>query len=339
MIQPVGEESGGAFVEREDNRAYGKGRRVKKRVYNLEFRSGCREMDIGGYHFERVPEYPERLQQLQHLVNCHSEVPVSIGTGGHAHTADVVFDRQQPAVLGWGSDSFSALDDILLLLSLFTTRHVFAVDVDEDLSSKAIVAESRVFPWGGLLATSIPYEEVPPQIDSYWPVDVSLGKGLDAIYQRIGSDEWLSRFDKGHFLFLAFNAFQQRLPQDTFIHCWTIWEHLFSVLTRSWLTAESIKALNASEKIAFLLVNFAVRESLQETEKKRLQGLAAIRNRIIHFGRLPKSDSATRDAAMFVRMTEFIIASILGLQPSNIFNTIEKFEDFLTQQKSGRKSS
>jgi hypothetical protein len=43
----------------------------------------------------------------------------------------------------------------------------------------------------------------------------------------------------------------------------------------------------------------------------------------------PEREKVHSDAVTFVRMTEYIIARILGLTPSNIFNTIELFEEFL----------
>ena len=65
--------------------------------------------------------------------------------------------------------------------------------------------------------------------------------------------------------------------------------------------------------------------------KRRIETLAEIRNRLIHYGRFPERDSVWADADLFIRLTEFVITRILGLNPSNLFNTVEKLEDFLRQ--------
>lgn len=50
---------------------------------------------------------------------------------------------------------------------------------------------------------------------------------------------------------------------------------------------------------------------------------------LIHFGQCPDQSDVRRDAMMFIRMTEFLGAKSLGLLPSNVFNTVERFEEFL----------
>ena len=67
-------------------------------------------------------------------------------------------------------------------------------------------------------------------------------------------------------------------------------------------------------------------------EKKRLESLAGIRNRLIHFGQFPTSESVVNDAIMFIYMTELIVAKTLGLKPSQIFNTLEQLESFLSRR-------
>jgi hypothetical protein len=94
-------------------------------------------------------------------------------------------------------------------------------------------------------------------------------------------------------------------------------------------TQNTIRNIKSSEKIAFLLVTYAVRADLQEKEKARLESLASIRNRLLHFGQFPEQKSTIDDAVLFVRMTEMIVAKTLGLTPSPIFNTLEKLEEFI----------
>jgi len=71
-----------------------------------------------------------------------------------------------------------------------------------------------------------------------------------------------------------------------------------------------------------------------------------MRNKLIHFGHFPRSsenapkhepsDSSGQgwlyDAILFIELTEFIITKTLGLSPSNVLNTMEKFEDFLERK-------
>ncbi len=64
---------------------------------------------------------------LQHLVPVYSEFDRPINTGAHAITAEVeVPAKEKKPVLEWGDKNATALDDILLLLSVFTLRDVFA---------------------------------------------------------------------------------------------------------------------------------------------------------------------------------------------------------------------
>lgn len=307
-------------------------------IYNLEFRCHCNEMTIFGYRFGRVAEYRERLLSLMHGVHSVSEYNVPINTGGHALTATVEFSTpEHSAVLGWADSDAAALQDVTLLLSLFTSRSVFVVDPAARGEDDAffVTHDPRQYAWGGILVTSLPYvcalgngkTEQERHRKSY---DKGLEIYLNEIYDRIREPAWLEEYRRGHFLLLYKWAVQQRTVDAAFIHCWTIWEHLFAVLNDSWMSRAHIQKANASEKISYLLVRFAFRKRLQESEKKRLEEIAEIRNRLIHFGMFPEREKVHADAVMFVRMTEYLIAQALGLTPSNIFNTIEEFESFLT---------
>ena len=92
-----------------------------------------------------------------------------------------------------------------------------------------------------------------------------------------------------------------------------------------------IHSLSSSEKISYLLVKYALRETITAKEHKRISQLADIRNRLVHYGRFPTKSSVDDDAIMFKRLTEFIIARILGLSPSNLHNTLEELEKFLNR--------
>jgi hypothetical protein len=87
--------------------------------------------------------------------------------------------------------------------------------------------------------------------------------------------------------------------------------------------------MGSVKKISFLLVKFALTGELDGSSRKRIEALAEIRNSLVHFGRFPERGSVHDDAILFIRLTEFITAKILGLSPSNVFNTVENLETFL----------
>ena len=238
------------------------------------------------------------------------------------------------AIFSWADDSSTALLDILLLLSLFTGRDVF--EVDEEFDEKAeisITADPRSYYFGGVLRTSIPHEKSQITDDYENRFDIGFEKGINKIYSLIRSSEWQKKYDNGYFLILAKNAFKRQILESSFIQCWTIWEHLFAVLNKKWLSSDEIRKLSSNEKISFLMVEYALRDEIDNAAKERIKSLSQIRNKLIHFGRFPERDSVHDDAILFIRLTEFIIAKILGLLPSNIFNTIENLESFLAGKK------
>ena len=121
---------------------------MRKEVYNLEFPSWCEEMTIFGYHFTRVDDYQTKVTGLQHLVEINVEFQIRRNTGNHAVTAYVDLpEKEQKAVLAWADRSNTALTDILLLLSIFTRRDVFALDsAIDDGTGKVLLADPRVYP-------------------------------------------------------------------------------------------------------------------------------------------------------------------------------------------------
>jgi hypothetical protein len=299
-------------------------------VYNLEFRHRCFEMTIGGYRFTRVDDYEERLQGLQHLSSGFSEFSVPANTGSHQLTARLTPpDPEPPKVLPWSSNTATALDDLALLLSIFTGRQVFAIQSDE--TERVLIADSRLMQWGGVTRVSIPYEKSSPRIedDPYSCGDDGLEIHLNHVYDLMRTSTWRKQYRDGHYLLLFRVAMQERTIEAAFIQCWAIWEHLFSILNDSWMSTRSIERARATDKIAFLLVTYAVHARFQIGETERLQSLAQIRNRLVHFGRFPEQDEVHSDATLFIRMTEWIVAKTLGLEPSEVFDTLKGFEAFV----------
>lgn len=321
---------------------------AKKQVYNLEFPPWCSELNIFGYRFARVADYAEHLTRLQHLQHFQAEFEIEANSGENAITAEVeIPDTEERAIFSKGT----ALSDIVVLLSIFTHRHVIAVDSIEDLS----MADPRRYVWGGVLSRSLPYKPHPsgehrPSIsinEVYGGMEIGeliswieelgsagLEDGINQVYQLIRSDEWQRKYHEGYFLLLANEAFRRQPLSTSFIQCWTLWEHLFSVLNRQWLSQSSIRRLNVLEKIAFLAVEYDLTSEIGQAARKQLEPLVALRNKLVHYGRFPSADSRTDEstwqtAVLFIRLTEVIIAKILGLEPSNVFNTKEKLEALL----------
>jgi hypothetical protein len=302
----------------------------KKLVYNLEFPSWCSELNIYGYRFTRIPDYEQTVAKLQHLVTGHSEYWKYPNTGQHCITSELeIPDREEKAVLPWSENRHTALEDVLLLLSIFTGRDLFIVD---NLDHDPLLIDPRRYEWGGILRTSISFRGQPigPGPRRY---NIGFEEGLNKIYERIRSERWQQRYQNGSFLLLVESAFRRQNLETAFIQCWTIWEHLFTVLNGSWLLEDSIRQIKSIEKISFLIVEYALVGQIDKSSRKRIESLAHIRNELIHFGRFPERSQVHDDAILFIRLTEFIIAQILELQPSNVFNTMEKLEEFLNEPR------
>lgn len=174
---------------------------MKKLVYNLVFPSGCQSMTIFDYKFTKMEDYQVQLQKLQQLVAYHADVKIRINTGEHAATSFVEkTGSHQKAIPEWGISKSSALDDILLLLSLFTGRDVFVVDKVEE--NMAIVADPRKYSGSGILRCSIPYKadksgNANKSSSIAFPCDIGFEEGINEIYTIIKSEEWQNKYKKG----------------------------------------------------------------------------------------------------------------------------------------------
>ena len=307
---------------------------MRKPVYNLEFPDWCREMTLLGYRFTRADDYPQQVRHLQHLVTVQSEFKITANTGTHAITADVeIPEHEERSLLEWSDNDATAINDVSLLLSIFTMRDVFVIESEaiEDAAG-VICADPRMYSYGGILRCSIPYKKRAIQPEPYG-YDIGFEEGLSQIIALIRSQEWQRKYRCGYFLFLVRMAFRTQPLEAAFIQCWAIWEHLFAILNDNWLSATRIRQIRATEKISYLLVEFALTDQVSEADRKRIESLAEIRNRLIHYGRFPDRGTVHDDAVLFIRLTEFIVAKILGLVPSNVFNTIERLEGFLRKSE------
>ncbi|OYD17569.1 hypothetical protein CH333_00120 [candidate division WOR-3 bacterium JGI_Cruoil_03_44_89] len=296
----------------------------RKKIYNLEFPSYCEKLNIGGHVFKRVKDYEKQVKSLQHLTTVLSEYSISANTGSHNITAFVELPiKEKKAVFPWDKNNATALNDILVLLSIFTGRDVF---LDEPLDKpSAIIADPRKYQWGGSLRCSIPYKETKKDQDLGY--NIGFEEGLNKIYSLIRTDQWLKKYQDGYFLLLLKHAEKRQILETAFVLHWTILEHLFTLHNRKWLSDEQIRKLPSAEKISFLLVEYALSSEITKPNKKRISELAGVRNRLVHFGKFLDA-RAEKNAELVIRLTEFIVAKILGLLPSNVFNTIERLEQF-----------
>jgi hypothetical protein len=317
-------------------------------VYNLEFPSWCEGILAGGYEFTRVPEYRDRVKALQHLVGNFSEFELSCKSGSHQVTAHVLLpDSENESILFSHNQSFTCLDDLLLLLSIFTKRHVFTLwghQGEDQLLRRLqtippgsmLTADHRQFPRGGITIASIGYDKKPGGTGSHGYYDGSLEKSLNAALSLIRDVNWQKSYGCGQFLVLYREVIAAYRLEIAFSLAWTMWEHLFSVQNGMWLDKNS--RVTAKEKILYVAHKILGLDD-SPSMRKRFADLVEARNRLVHFGILPEDNSSNgkfyRDAViLFLELTEMVIVRALALgEPSNLFNTIERLEAWLNGRR------
>jgi len=286
-------------------------------VYNFIFPHGCRQLTIHGYVFSRVPEYIERVQSLQHLISSFSEFEQPINTGTHAITARVDLPpKEKKPVIKWGDKKATALDDILLLLSIFTLRDVFAAPEPIVNGEEVITADSREYFFG--LRTAIKYEKGEDEYGEQY--NIGFQKGLESVYRRMRSAQWQKEYGRGRFLPLFRSACKSQILETSFITCWAIWEILFTLHNQCWLSDEQIIKHPASEKISYVLTRYQIKKTLDAMDRKGIKRFVKMCNALVHAGRFLDED-ALHDATFFVRVTAIIVAQILGLSVSDVLGS------------------
>lgn len=289
------------------------------RIYNFEFPAYIDQLTLGGYTFRRVPEYRDRLRSLQHLVGYFHEFQVAANFGENAITAEAFSPDPEPqALLKWRKPATTHLDDVLLILSLFTRRHVWAEEEERGI----IIGDHRTYQHGWALRKGLPFVE---QRVEGMQINVGFEPGINRVLGLMRDKAWQAQYRGGHYLFLANHAFRRQILETTFSLCWTIWEHLFALHNDDWLDKQSIQRLSGKEKVAFVLSRYALREHLDLLENASIEELARTRNRLIHFGMFPTEESEEK-AAAFVKWTEYLIARTLGLYGPEVFDSVEEFE-------------
>lgn len=298
-----------------------------KCVYNLEFPPWINEVKIAGYRFWRHDEYEARVKRLQHATGLHAEFSIPASSGEHAITAYVdVPVEQQNSIVYPPESNRTALEDLLLLLSVFTGRDVFTVE--QESHDGIIIADPRLYN-DGILKCSIPYKEA----RGVSPGNIGFEEGLNEIYTLMRTPNWIKDYDGGHFLLLAKQAFKRQPIETAFINCWTIWEHLFTNLNRNWLSDTQLRDFDSTAKITFLLLRFGLYTDIDDKAREMIKGLTSARNRLSHYGRFTEREDIKNDAQLFCELTAVIMAKILGLTPSDVFNTTDRLKEFLHRAK------
>ncbi len=313
-------------------------------VYNLEFPPYIEELNIGDYKFKRVSSYERSFDGLMHLANrTGSEFDTKIQTGSHQITAIIETPEQEKAsILPW-ADRSTQLDDVLFLLTLFTGRNVFQKNWDGEEEKIALVQDHRLHYYGGQLILSIKYESMwkhkgtaelktaeeiknIPVFD-YHQINIGFEKSINKALQIISSKEWQYEYEGGYFLFLFRSAIQRQIIETSFLLCWVIWEHIFAIRNRKWLDDKTIEQMEGDKKISFILNKYFLKE-IDEVARRNIRRINRTRNRLVHFGKKTE-DVDLEEMEMFIRLTEQLMAIVLGLAPSNAFNSFESLDDFL----------
>jgi len=318
-------------------------------IFNLEFPVYINVLDIAGYRFRRVTDYANAFSGLQHTIEVFgSEFPIKPTTGTHQQTATVeIPDREDSAILPWAKESrFTKFQDILLFLTLFTGRNVFALRPGEE--KYPLRPDSRCHFWGGQFRLSrqrdvkwrhkttgefkTDEEMKSLPVFDYDYLDMGLEKTICLVLQTLQSKNWRKEYGSGYFIFTFRQAVREYDIEPAFLLCWTIWEHLFTLHNRHWLDDASIEQTSGDKKIAFILHRYLLVE-INNVARAEIKRITKARNRLIHFGPIPDNVDL-EEMQMFIRLTEQLMAIVLGLEPSNALNSFDHLQNFLKGKKS-----
>jgi len=303
-------------------------------IFNLPFEDHLDAFGFGPYRFSRADGYQQRVMALQHILNCTHEFTIPRNTGGHSVTGTVEIPADEPAAIlpfekrqNEREREPTALDDCLLLLSMFEKRDIFARHWPPH--EEVIIADSRVFPGGGILRCSIPYAPSahPDPMDRH---NKGYIDGLNRIYELIRSVEWQEKYRHGAFLLLVAAAMRPITLTTRFSLCWTAWEHLFFILNQHRLSRRKLKDTHAADKIASILADFDIALTAAVTDNSQIKALVKVRNDCVHFGMPQRTSEIKNSMLLFTELTEFVTARILNLSPNNVLNTNERLAEFLT---------
>lgn len=307
------------------------------RVYNLEFPEGVLSLNICGYTFNAVSNYDDvyKLMPNYSITNI---------TGSHQITAIIKTpDIEKPTILPYENKELTTLYDVLFFVSIFTGRNVFLHNWEGELP---ITADHRPHTaCGGQLRLSLTtkresvfrVKKTGEIIDTQSTKDIPIwdleyvsldfDKDIEDIITHISQEQWKKRYDDGYFLFLYYSMVQWQTIESSFLTAWTIWESLFSIENRMWLSEDDLRNTKAEAKISYV-INKYFNIDLDAKSRENIRSLVSARNRLLHFGKTSASIKSS-EMKMFIWTTDQIIAIILGLTPNNILNSRENLEKFL----------
>ncbi len=306
-----------------------------KSIYNLEFPTGVRQLNICNYVFDAVSNYDEAYG----LMPNYSVTQI---TGSHQITATVsIPDTEAKATLIFENAALTKLHDILFFLSIFTGRNVFAKDWNGE---EPIIEDYRPHTaFGGQLRLSINLnskfkvkatgEIIDPETANGIPIwDMEwVSSGFDAaiekVIEHVSTNKWRDIYDDGYFLILYRDMIRWQIIEKSFLTAWTIWESLFSIENREWLSDKDLKDTKSEVKISYVLYKY-LGISLNNKQRNNVRLLVNARNRLVHFGKMSTAVK-TPEMKMFIQTTDQIIAIILGLVPNNTLNSREHLNTFL----------
>jgi hypothetical protein len=148
--------------------------------------------------------------------------------------------------------------------------------------------------------------------------------------------EWQSQFGRGSFLLIYREIIASERLETAFTLAWAMWEHLFSVQNRTWLDKKT--RVTAREKILYVAYKILGLDDSMPM-RKRIDDLVQARSSLVHFGVFPQVDnteitSYSESLSLFLELSEMVIVRALRLgSPSNMFNTIERLDAWLTEMR------
>jgi len=101
--------------------------------------------------------------------------------------------KEKKPIIEWSDKKATALDDILLLLSIFTLRDVFATSEPIEKGSAAVTADSREYFFG--LRTAIKYEKGEDECGDQ--CDIGFQKGVERCTVRCGQPNGKGNMERG----------------------------------------------------------------------------------------------------------------------------------------------
>lgn len=293
-------------------------------VYNLEFPAYCDQVTLFGYVFKRARDYESRVKKLHRVSGLIREFNLKPITGTHSLTATVLIPAKEVRCrLPWEQKNSTALADIILLLNLFTNRDVFSFPA-KDLKGQILFYDPRTYAVANMLRVGIGYKKGLP--NEYGRAqNMNFERVLNDTVKLIRSRHWQRKYGRGYVLFLARQAFKYQTAESSYLACFAIWEHVFSLLNPN-LTDKQKYDTKGRMKIAFVLHEFGfISRPLTNKQTARVDSqFVYMRNRVIHFGYLSQRRHARSDAKTFVELTSHLIARILNLSPKDITGCIKR---------------